>query len=312
MRAMSSSRVRILMMRHGTFYTPVIAAVAGGFLRGEGLEAEYRVKRPGEDALALFGNGEIDIAQSAVSSSWARLARGLENLPLHFAQINRRDGFWLTARGAGGLSITAVSSTHDTGPFDWTALEGRTVLADHGPQPLAMLKYAARRQGVDWDRVRIVDAGEAPAMDAAFRAGQGDFIHHQGPAPQQLLRDGVGHVVASVGEAMPPLAFSSLSAMPEFLETSTARAFMRAYRKALAWAVGGPAGKIAAMIAPYFKDVNLGVLSSSVAAYKGLGCWDRDPAIPEELYDRALDVFTATGGLVERPPYADVVAAPPD
>jgi NitT/TauT family transport system substrate-binding protein len=309
---MPSTRVRILMMRHATFYTPVIAAIAGGFLEREGLEAEYLVKEPDQDALALFENGEIEIAQSAVSSSWARIERGLRNLPVHFAQVNQRDGFWVTARGTGGISMTAVTSTHDSGPFDWTRLEGRTILADHGPQPLTMLKYAAQQQGVDWNRVKVVDAGDVGSMDAAFRDGQGDFIHQQGPSPQQLLRDGVGHIVASVGEAMPAVAFSSLSAMPVFLETETAAAFMRGYRKALSWAAGGPAGKIAAMLAPYFKGMNLGVLSSSVASYKGLGCWNKDPVISKELYEQALEVFASTGGLTQRPLYEDVVARPPE
>ena len=49
-------------------------------------------------------------------------------------------------------------------------------------------------------------------MVAAFRSGAGDYVHLQGPAPQQLEADGVGHVVASVGEAIGPVAFSSLCA----------------------------------------------------------------------------------------------------
>jgi NitT/TauT family transport system substrate-binding protein len=308
---MSSSRVRILMMRHATFYTPVIVAIAGGFLKDEGLEAEYLLRSPEQNPLEMLQSGEIEISQSAVSSSWARIEKGLRNLPVHFAQINRRDGFWISGRGSGGMSITAETSSHDTDPFDWRRLEGRTILADHGPQPIAMLEYAARQKGVDWNRVQVIDAGDPASMDAAFRDGQGDFIHQQGPAPQQLLRDGVGHTVASLGQDMPEVAFSSLSAMPSFLESETAKAFMRGYRKALSWSVGGPAGKIAIMISSYFKEHNIGILSSSVASYKGLECWSKNPEISKELYDQALEVFIQTGGLSKRPLYEDVVAEPP-
>ncbi len=52
-------------------------------------------------------------------------------------------------------------------------------------------------------------------MDAAFRAGTGDYIHQQGPSPQQLEHDGVGHVVARVGDPIGPCAFSSLAATRE-------------------------------------------------------------------------------------------------
>ena len=45
-------------------------------------------------------------------------------------------------------------------------------------------------------------------MEAGFRAGRADYAHFQGPAPQQLEKDGAGYVVASVGEAIGPVAFS--------------------------------------------------------------------------------------------------------
>ena len=62
-------------------------------------------------------------------------------------------------------------------------------------------------------------------MEKAFREGQGDFVHLQGPAPQQLELDGAGRVVAALGEVIPPVAFSSLMATREFrgLALSAAR-----------------------------------------------------------------------------------------
>ncbi len=304
---MSSERVRVLVMRHGTFYTPLIASIAGGFLADLGIESAYAVRRPGDDPWKMLEDGEVDVIQSAVSSSWSRREKGIPSAPRHFAAINRRDGFWISERGMGGLSITAVASAHDAGPFDWKRLEGRALLADHGPQPIAMLRFAAESQGVDWGRVEVVDLGTPDQMMAAFREGTGDFIHLQGPAPQQLARDGIGHVAGSVGAILPELAFSSLCAMPRFLETDTASRFVAGFREGLRWSIEGPAGKIAAMIAPFFKGSNLGVLSSSVAAYKGLGCWNVDPAIRPEHYEEALRVFRKCGGITQEHPYEDVV-----
>jgi NitT/TauT family transport system substrate-binding protein len=80
-------------------------------------------------------------------------------------------------------------------------------------------------------------------MDAAFRKGEGDYIHQQGPAPQQLEHDKVGHVVASVGEAIGPCAFSSLAATRQWLATDAATRFTRAYRKARAWLLATPAAR---------------------------------------------------------------------
>src|SRR5438876_1025948 len=72
-------------------------------------------------------------------------------------------------------------------------------------------------------------------MDEAFRKGEGDYIHQQGPAPQQLEHDRAGHIVASVGQAIGPCAFSSLATTRAWLASDAAKRFTRAYRKARAW-----------------------------------------------------------------------------
>ncbi|MBP1686736.1 MAG: hypothetical protein H6Q33_2879, partial [Deltaproteobacteria bacterium] len=35
------SKIRITAIRHSAFYSPVLATIAGGFLKEEGLEAVY-------------------------------------------------------------------------------------------------------------------------------------------------------------------------------------------------------------------------------------------------------------------------------
>ena len=290
--------VRILVSRHSAFYSPLIVTIAGGFLKDEGLESSYAVKPPDRGTFEMLEAGEVDVVQSAVSSNWGRLERGITDLPAHFAQINGRDGFWITSRSPG--------------PFRWKDLEGKRLLADHGPQPLAMLRYAATRQGVDWNEVRLIDAGSPPAMDARFRSGDGDFVHQQGPAPQQLESDGSGYVVASVGEAMPTVAFSSLMASRRHLESPEASGFVRAYRGALRWIEGVPGAEIAAREAEFFSDVEPRVLTATIDAYKRVGCWSMDPEIHPEQYEQSLDVFRAAGLISSRPPYDQVVVLPPE
>src|SRR5207302_7630955 len=129
--------------------------------------------------------------------NWKPMERGESPLPVHFAQINRRDGFFLAAR-------EPYSS------FEFRMLEGKSLLADHALQPLVMLRYAVQLNGADWNKIHVIDAGSPEEMAAAFRAGTGDFVHLQGPAPQQMEHDAIGHIVVSVGQSMPPVAFSSL------------------------------------------------------------------------------------------------------
>lgn len=291
---MSKAQLRIMVYRHSVFYSPLIAAIAGGFLEDEGLSAAYFQKPAQRNLYDMFRAGEIDVMQAAVSTSWDPLSKGNRDIPVHFAQINQRDGFFLTARGS-------------SAPFDWKQLEGARLLGDHAQQPFAMLKYGLHVKGVDLKRVKFVNAGAPEAMEKAFREGQGDYVHLQGPAPQQLEKDGIGTVVAAVGDAVPPVAFSSLMATREFLTTPEAAAFKRAYLRALRFVIQSPAREIAEIEAPFFPGTSIEAVSEAVSRYQQLGTWRSDPNITREQYEVAMDIFIFAGIFKERYAYEDVV-----
>jgi NitT/TauT family transport system substrate-binding protein len=144
-------------------------------------------------------------------------------------------------------------------------------------------------------------------MEKAFRSGQGDYIHLQGPVPQQLELDRVGAVVAAMGEAVPPVAFSSLMAQREFLDTDEARAFMRAYRRAMQWVIGSPAREIAEAEASFFPSISVEAIANAISRYQQLGTWREDIAINREQYEMAMDIFIFAGIFKERYRYEDVV-----
>jgi NitT/TauT family transport system substrate-binding protein len=148
-------------------------------------------------------------------------------------------------------------------------------------------------------------------MIAAFRAGEGDFIHLQGPSPQQLEHDKVGHVVASVGDAIGPCAFSSLAATREWLATDMAKAFMRAYRQARAWLIATPAAEVAKAEASFFPSADPAVLAATIDAYQKLGNWSPHVEITRPAFEAVLDIFQHSGLITRRHRYEDVVAPPP-
>jgi NitT/TauT family transport system substrate-binding protein len=293
-----SNEIKIQFTRFSAFYTPLIATIAGGFLKEEGLEPAHSIAPAGKSAIEAVASGAAHVCQSAPSQGFGPLEKGQAPPAVHFAQINEMDGFFLTARAA------------DPG-FTWDKLKGKSVLVDHGGQPLAMFKYACHRRGLDYAAIKAVDVPSGQ-MDQAFRKGQGDYIHQQGPAPQQLEHDGVGRIVAAVGEAIGPCAFSSLAATREWLRTDAARRFMRAYRKARAWVLATPAANIAEAEASFFPDIDRAVLTSTLARYQKLGCWTPHVEITRPAFEATLDVFQHARLISKRHRYEDVVAPPPD
>jgi NitT/TauT family transport system substrate-binding protein len=288
--------LRIMVYRHAAFYSPLIMTIAGGFLKEEGLDAEYFPKPPQRNAYEMFRRGEVHVMQAAVSTSWDPLSKGIRDIPVHFAQINQRDGFFITGR-------------RSRTKFDWKDLEGAQLLADHAQQPFAMLKYGLYRAGVDISKVRLIDAGGPDAMEKAFRDGTADFVHLQGPAPQQLEKDGVGTVFAVLGDVIPPVAFSSLMATREFLTTNTAQAFMRAYTRSLRFVIQAAAQEIAEIEEPYFPGISAEALATAISRYQQLGTWRSDPRITRELYEMAMDIFIFANVFKERYVYEDVVVS---
>jgi NitT/TauT family transport system substrate-binding protein len=292
-----ADELNVQFSRFSAFYTPLIATIAGGFLKDEGFAPELSIAPAGKSAIEGLLNGTVHVCQSAPSQGFGPLEKGQKPPAVHFAQINEKDGFFLTGRAADPA-------------FKWDKLRGKRVLVDHGGQPLAMFKYACHRQGLDYQAIAAVDVPSA-SMDGAFRDGQGDYIHQQGPAPQQLEHDGAGHIVASVGEAIGPVAFSSLAATREWLATDAAKRFMRAYRQARAWVIATPAARIAEAEALFFPKIDRAVLTATIAYYQKLGCWTPHVEITRPAFEAALDVFQHAGLITKRHAYGDVVAPPP-
>jgi NitT/TauT family transport system substrate-binding protein len=290
--------ISIQFTRFSAFYSPLIATMAGGFLEQEGLRGKHSVSAPGTSAIAGLVDGSVHVAQSAPSQGFGPLEQGKQPPVMHFAQINEMDGFFLLGRLAEPM-------------FSWKSLKGRKLVVDHGAQPMAMFKYACHKQGLDVKDVTLIDAGTTEKMVEAFKKGDGDYIHLQGPGPQQLEHDRVGHIVASLGPAIGPCAFSSLAATREWLKTDTAKAFMRAYRKARAWLLATPAKDVAKAEKSFFPDVADEALVKTIATYQKLGNWTPHVEITRPAWEATNDIFLHSGLIKKRHRYEDVIAPPP-
>lgn len=292
------ARINIMALRHSAFYSPLLLTICGGFLQQEGLEPHYEMATADRTIPATIRSGETHLAQLVVAASFAELEQGKHCDIVHFAQINERDGFFIAGRAPDP-------------DFSWEKLIGKQVLVDHLFQPLAMLRYALYTRGIDFSCIEVIDAGDVDAIDRAFRDGQGDYVHQQGPAPQQLAHDDIAYPLGAVGDLIGPVAFSSLCASREWIDSEMATAFMHAYRKARLFAVEAPAAEIAALEADFFPAIDRQVLQHTIADYQRLGCWSPDSTISRAAYDKLLDIFLFNGLISKRHAYESCVVAPP-
>ena len=291
-------KINIQFTLFSAFYSPLISTISGGFLNKEGLDGQWSVAPAGTSALAALENGSAHVVQSALSQGFTAIEKGEQTDVRHFAQVNEMDGFFLTAR-------------QPDPDFVWKKLEGSRVILFGGGQPLVMFKYACHKAGIDFDKIDVLNVGGAKDMDAAFRDGKGDYVQQQGPFPQQLEADGVGSIVARVGDQVGLCGFSSLAAKPEWLKTDMAAAFVRAYKQARLYMNEESATEIARAQKEYFPAIDVNVLADCIATYQQLGNWYPHIEITDQAYESTLNIYEYAGGLQQRYPYSEVCCKPP-
>jgi NitT/TauT family transport system substrate-binding protein len=288
-------RLRAVQAFHSIFYAPLSVAIHGGHFRAEGLEVEPAGALGGGTVDALL-RGDADVSLSGIMRSFELRDRGGARL-VHFAGVNDRNGFFLLSR-------------EPHAAFTWPDLVGRTVISFGGaPTPWLCMHAVLRRHGVDPARVRFRRDLGTPEAVAAFRAGQGDFIEHGPPVVDQLMADGTGHLVASMGDATGPVPFSSFMATPETLAKRRDEIvrFVRGLYRAQRWMASSGAGEIAAVVAPAFADIEPAIRVAAIDRYLRQSTWARDPVLTQTGYDTLQEILRGAGFITRPHPFEDLV-----
>tara|TARA_B100000749_G_scaffold156755_1_gene120425 strand:+ start:9874 stop:10758 length:885 start_codon:yes stop_codon:yes gene_type:complete len=280
------------------FYTPIYVSVAGGFFEKEGLDVDFKTCPPEfAHPLSALNRGGADIAQSGIMRSIISSDWGAETVPMHFAKINSRDGFFVLSRT-------------NQEPFLWESLKGAKLIpVGFSPMPWASLQFALRRHGVEPDELDLVTGLSFDDGISAFREGHAEYIHVPQPAAELLLDDGIGHVAAALGPENGHLAYSSFAATNQFLDSQpeTVQRFTIGFANALEWLAANNAQEVGQAIASFFPEVRLELVVKSVARLKAQDNWPTDPVLAQPEYENLHDILVAAGLAKERQPYSKVV-----
>ena len=89
--------IRIEFTRFSAFYSPLIATMAGGFLKQEGLTGKHSVSAPGKSGIASVADGSVHVAQSAPAQGFLALEQG-KKPPAAALRPDQREGRLLPHR----------------------------------------------------------------------------------------------------------------------------------------------------------------------------------------------------------------------
>ena len=290
--------LRLIETFRSVFYTPIYVSVAGGFFEKEGLDVDFKTCPPEfAHPLSALNRGGADIAQSGIMRSIISSDWGAVTVPMHFAKINSRDGFFVLSRT-------------NQEPFLWESLKGAKLIpVGFSPMPWASLQFALRRHGVEPDELDLVTGLSFDDGISAFREGHAEYIHVPQPAAELLLDDGIGHVAAALGPENGHLAYSSFAATNQFLDSQpeTVQRFTIGFANALEWLAANNAQEVGQAIASFFPEVSLELVVKSVARLKAQDNWPTDPVLAQPEYENLHDILVAAGLAKERQPYSKVV-----
>lgn len=281
---------------HSPFYAPTLVAVHGGHFAAEGLDVALQTAGPGKATVDSLLDGSVDFAVSGIMRSLHLVDRDGPAL-VHFAAVNDRNGFFLLSR---------TSRPH----FTWTDLVGRTVLSFGGaPTPYYCMLSVLRRAGVDPARVTFVRERPVAECVAAFRDGGGDFLECGPPVVDQLIADGTGHLVASMGDATGPVPFSSLMATTDRMAGDRAMlvSVVRGLHRAQRWMAAAAPDAMAQVVAPAFPDIEHPLLARILDRYRAQGTWPTDPRLDRPGYERLQEILFAGGFITRRHPYERLI-----
>ncbi|HCL26031.1 MAG TPA: hypothetical protein DHW65_06775 [Dehalococcoidia bacterium] len=297
--------LRLVEVIRTLFYTPIYVSVAGGFLEKEGLDVDFKTCPPEfAHPMSALNAGAVDIVQSGIMRSIIASDWGAETVPVHFAEINSRDGFFILSR-----------TKQDD--FQWESLRGAKLIpVSFSPMPWASLSYALKRHDIDPGDLDLLTGLDIRQAMAAFRDGQAEYIHLPQPSAEELLDDGTAHLAVALGPENGHLAFSSFAATHGFLEKQqdTVHRFTVGYANALDWLASHDASEVGEAVADFFPDIPLDLVVKSVARLKAQNNWPTDPTLNQPQFENLHDILLSAGLAKERQSYekmvrTDIVAA---
>ena len=283
----SLKNLRLMETFRNLFYTPIYVAVSGGFFYQHGLNVMFSTMPENGAAMDIIRSGEVDIVQTGVSRSLAELDLGHEDAPLHVAEINQRDGFFLVSRDR-------------VDGWEWRMLEAST-LAPVGftPVPWNSLRAAMLKHGVDLESVSLVPGLSAHEALAQFRSGAVDYVHMPHPQAGLLIAEGAGHLATAIGPELGHICYSSFAAMPSFIEShpDTVQAFVNGFDDALHWLSVAEDTEVVDRVEPFFAALDSQLLLDCVSQYRANRTWPTSAAITESSFNGMRDILI-NGGMV--------------
>ena len=292
------TKITVGEVTHSVFYAPQYIALAKGYFEEEGLDVKITTIPGADKVAAAVLSGDVQIGFCGSEATIYVYNGGEKDYLKTFAGLTNKDGSFLVGR-----------EKQDN--FKITDLKGKHVIAGRiGGMPEMNFEWALRQNNIDPNKDLNTDTSiEFASMQGAFLSGVGDYVSLFEPNASNLEQEGLGYVVASIGEMAGNIPYTAYNAKKSYIEENQdiIEKFTRAIAKGLKYVDETSPEVVAKEILEYFPDTTLTTVTNAVKRYKEINAWYKTPEISEEDFDRIQDIMLDSGTIKEKVNYNDLV-----
>ena len=292
------THITVAEVAHSVFYAPQYVAHGLGYFSEEGLDVEIVLTSGADNVMAAVLSGDADIGFSGSEATIYVYNGGEEDYVMTFAGLTQKDGSFLVSR-----------EKYDN--FTLDDLRGKKVIGGRqGGMPEMTFEWALRQHGIDPKKDLTIDTSVAfAAMEGAFIGGNGDFVTLFEPNATSVEKNGLGYVVAYIGELGGSVPYTAYNARKSYIEKNPLiiEKFTRAVNKGLEYVYSHTSKEVAEIVADYFPDTSLSDMITIVDRYKNGEAWKKNVTINEDEWNHIQRIMEASSELEEYVPYDKLI-----
>lgn len=268
------------------------------FFEEEGLDVTFTIGNGADVSMTELISDTADIALLGTESGIYVYNEGMEDYPKAFLQLTQRAGNFVVSR-------------EEIENFEWSNLTGKSVIGGRvGGMPQMVFEYVLKQNNITpFEDVEIINNIDFTSTAGAFTGNVGDFTVEFEPIATTLENEGIGYIVASLGEEAGDLPYTVYMAQDDFLneKPELVEKFTRAIYKAQQWVEENTAEAIAEVILSEFPESDLETLTTIIERYKSQDTWTTTPYFNEEGFIKMQDIMEDGGELSKRVSFEDLV-----
>lgn len=283
---------------HSIFYAPQYVAIENGYFAEEGIDLTLVTGFGADKVATALVSGEADIGFMGSESSIYIYHQDTEDHLVNFAQLTQRAGNFLVSR-------------EPVDDFTWEDIKGSYVLGGRkGGMPEMVFEFILKKNNIDPDADLSIDQSiDFGSTAAAFTGNDAEFTVEFEPSATALETEGVGYVVASLGEASGYVPYTAYSVKQSYLaeHPDILQAFTNALQKGMDYVQSHTPEEIAKVIQPQFEETDLETITKIVTRYYEQDTWKDNLVFEKDSFDLLQNILEEAGELPAWTPYEDLV-----